>query len=62
MQPLPRYGKARFIDLNRPIDGRGSDCLTAGKLAPGNLGLLQQYLPEAEVSSVMPLPGTMHAT
>jgi hypothetical protein len=27
------------------IDGRGSDCLTAGKLAPGNLGLLQQYLP-----------------
>jgi hypothetical protein len=44
------------------IDGRGSDWLTAGKLAPGNLGLLQQYLPEAEVSSVMPLPGTMHAT
>ena len=27
------------------IDGRGSDCLTAGKLALGNLGLLQQYLP-----------------
>jgi hypothetical protein len=25
------------------IDGRGSDCLTAGKLAPGNFGLLQQY-------------------
>jgi hypothetical protein len=25
------------------IDGRGSDCLAAGKLAPGNLGLLQQY-------------------
>jgi hypothetical protein len=24
------------------IDGRGSDCLAAGKLAPGNLGLLQQ--------------------
>jgi hypothetical protein len=26
------------------IDGRGSDCLAAGKLAPGNFGLLQQYL------------------
>jgi hypothetical protein len=25
------------------IEGRASDCLTAGKLAPGNLGLLQQY-------------------
>ena len=25
------------------IGGRRSDCLTAGKLAPGNLGLLQQY-------------------
>jgi hypothetical protein len=25
------------------IDDRGSDCLAAGKLAPGNLGLLQQY-------------------
>jgi hypothetical protein len=27
------------------IIGRRSDFLTAGKLAPGNLGLLQQYLP-----------------
>jgi hypothetical protein len=27
------------------IYDRGSDCLAAGKLAPGNLGLLQQYLP-----------------
>jgi hypothetical protein len=32
------------------IDGRGLDCLAAGKLAPGNLGLLQQYL--HNVSSV----------
>ena len=30
------------------IDGRESDCLTAGKLAPGNLGLLQQYRPERD--------------
>jgi hypothetical protein len=27
------------------INGRRSDFLTAGKLAPGNLGLLQQNLP-----------------
>ena len=27
------------------IRGRRSDFFTAGKLAPGNLGLLQQYLP-----------------
>jgi hypothetical protein len=30
------------------IGGRRSDFLTAGKLAPGHLGLLQQYLPKAE--------------
>ena len=30
------------------IGGRGSDFFTAGKLAPGNLGLLQQYLPQAD--------------
>src|SRR5262245_1106515 len=29
------------------IGGRRSDFLTAGKLAPGNFGLLQQYLPIA---------------
>src|SRR5262245_49689828 len=29
------------------IGGRLSDFLTAGKLAPGNFGLLQQYLPIA---------------
>jgi hypothetical protein len=32
------------------ISGRGSDFLTAGKLAPGNLGLLQQNLPRPDVS------------
>ena len=31
------------------ISGRRSDFLTAGKLAPGNLGLLQQYLPQPVV-------------
>ena len=29
------------------IGGRRSDFFTAGKLAPGNFGLLQQYLPQA---------------
>jgi hypothetical protein len=31
------------------IGGRRSDFFTARKLAPGNLGLLQQYLPEANI-------------
>src|SRR4029450_128302 len=31
------------------IGGRRSDRLTAGKLSPGNFGLLQQYLPLADV-------------
>jgi hypothetical protein len=44
------------------IGGRRLDFFAVRKLAPGNLGLLQQYLPEAEASSVMPLLGTMHAT
>jgi hypothetical protein len=30
--------------------GRRSDFSTAEKLAPGNLGLLQQYLPGADIS------------
>ena len=30
------------------IDGRRSDCLAAGKLAPGNLGLLQQHRSKRE--------------
>jgi hypothetical protein len=30
------------------IGGRRSDRLTAGKLSPGNFGLLQQYLPGAD--------------
>ena len=34
------------------IDGRGSDCLAAGKLAPGNLGLLQQYRHLASFTAV----------
>jgi hypothetical protein len=34
------------------IDDRGSDCLAAGKLAPGNLGLFQQHRPIAEVKRV----------
>ena len=31
------------------IDGRRSDFFTAGKLAPGNFGLLQQYRHEPAV-------------
>jgi hypothetical protein len=31
--------------------GRRSDRLLAGKLSPGNFGLLQQYLPKAAVSN-----------
>src|SRR5262245_5965074 len=31
------------------IGGRRSDFFTAGKLAPGNFGLLQQYLPFADI-------------
>ena len=38
------------------IDDRGSDCLTAGKLAPGNLGLLQQYRHKAALASAQPCP------
>src|SRR5262245_36348684 len=33
------------------IGGRRSDFFTAGKLAPDNFGLLQQYLPRAAVSN-----------
>jgi hypothetical protein len=29
--------------------GRRSDFFSAEKLAPGNLGLLQQYLPQADI-------------
>src|SRR6266498_3647084 len=35
------------------MGGRRSDRLTAGKLSPGNFGLLQQYLPIAD------LPGSI---
>src|SRR5262245_56965780 len=31
------------------IGGRRSDFFTAGKLAPGNFGLLQQYLPSTDI-------------
>jgi hypothetical protein len=31
------------------IGGRRSDFFTAGKLAPGNFGLLQQYRHEADI-------------
>src|ERR1700730_13400605 len=31
------------------IDDRGSDCLAAGKLAPGNLGLFQQHRPSSYI-------------
>jgi hypothetical protein len=34
------------------IGGRRSDRLMAGKLSRGNFGLLQQYLPEAEVGNL----------
>ena len=30
------------------ISGRRSDFFTAGKLVPGDLGLLQHYLPQAD--------------
>src|SRR6516225_149778 len=33
------------------ISGRRSDFFTAGKLAPGNLGLLQQYRPQPDSCS-----------
>src|SRR6266511_3253602 len=33
------------------IGGRRSDRLMAGKLSPGDFGLLQQYLPEAAVNN-----------
>jgi hypothetical protein len=33
------------------LGGRGSDFFTAGKLAPGHLGLLQQNLPAADICS-----------
>jgi hypothetical protein len=33
------------------ISGRRLDFLTAGKLASGNLGLLQQYLPLADAAA-----------
>ena len=36
------------------IGGRRSDFFTAGKLAPGNLGLLQQYRHEAGVGAPRP--------
>jgi hypothetical protein len=42
------------------IGGRRSDRLTAGKLSPGNFGLLQQYQHEAditEMSAIYPLRG-----
>jgi hypothetical protein len=34
------------------IGGRRSDFFTARKLAPGNLGLLQQYLPQPDSCTV----------
>jgi hypothetical protein len=34
------------------IRGRRSDFLTEGKLAPGNLGLLQQYLPTGDITAL----------
>jgi hypothetical protein len=37
-----RTGDLRNVIEAISIDDRGSDCLAAGKLAPGNLGLLQQ--------------------
>src|SRR5262245_9459190 len=34
------------------IGGRRSDFFTAGKLAPDNFGLLQQYRPQADINGV----------
>src|SRR5882724_9649393 len=36
------------------IGGRRSDRLTAGKLSPGNFGLLQQYLPGSDIALALP--------
>jgi hypothetical protein len=33
------------------IGGRRSDRLMAGKLSPGDFGLLQQYLPKVDISN-----------
>jgi hypothetical protein len=38
------------------IGGRRSDRLMAGKLSPGNFGLLQQYLPEADITPKIGTP------
>jgi len=38
------------------IFGRRSDFFTAGKLAPGHLGLLQQYLPQPDSCSAAKSP------
>ena len=34
------------------IGGRRSDRLMAGKLSPGNFGLLQQYRPKADIGRI----------
>jgi hypothetical protein len=44
-QDPPEPAIRPVLQLDRSIGGRGSDFFTAEKLAPGNLGLLQQYLP-----------------
>jgi hypothetical protein len=43
------------------IDDRGSDCLAAGKLAPGNLGLLQQYRHLASFTAVHKISARLEA-
>src|SRR5262245_13870796 len=43
------------------IGGRRSDFFTAGKLAPGNFGLLQQYLPRGDITRCNKL-GAVSAT
>jgi hypothetical protein len=41
------------------IGGSRSDCLMAGKLSPGNFGLLQQYLPGPDSCTAAK---TLHST
>jgi hypothetical protein len=44
-------GDLRNVIEATQIGGRRSDRLMAGKLSPGNFGLLQQYLPIATLPS-----------
>jgi hypothetical protein len=44
------------------IGGRQSDRLMAEKLSPGNFGVLQQYLPQADIARFIRLLNPSSAT